>query len=242
MLSVNLFAAAPGDDDKKNSIEIQGKGLANSTWLFNKHISDAGNEQDYAAGWGFNYGAAFNMYFGNVGFGVEALLGNHKGAYAGAIDIKDASGTVTSTYNYTSNVNLKTTQIPVLFKLKNETGGYLEVGAQYNVISSGTFSYLDEATVITDTSYSVSKNYVKNFFSGVLGFGFKIPIAKSRVGVVGGIRLQYGFTDLKGVDAMGRELNNPFFYKTGAKTAYASGGFTLGVVYSIGGPKPGKDK
>ncbi len=240
MLSVNLFAAAPGDDDKKNSIEIQGKGLANSTWLFNKHISDAGNDQDYAAGWGFNYGVAFNMYFGNIGFGVEALLGNHKAGYAGAIDTKDASGNVISTYNYTSNVNLKTTQIPVMFKWKNETGGYMEIGAQYNMISSATFNYSNDATVKTDTSFDVAKSYPKNFLSGVLGFGFKIPIAKSRIGILGGIRLQYGFSDLKGVDALGRELNNPFIYKTAEKTAYAAGGFTLGVVYTIGGPKPGK--
>src|SRR3990167_1321474 len=94
------------DDEKKNTLEIHAKGSANSTFLFNSNISDAGGDQDYAAGWSFNYGAgvsmyfgkvaggdqdyaagwSFNygagvsMYFGKVGFAVEGLMGNHRAA------------------------------------------------------------------------------------------------------------------------------------------------------------------
>src|ERR1700756_5356566 len=89
----NSFAAMPGDGDKSNTIEIHAKGSANSTWLFNNNISNAGNEQDYAAGWGYSYGVGFNMYFGNVGFGVEGLMASHTGSYAGTINTVNAMGT-----------------------------------------------------------------------------------------------------------------------------------------------------
>ncbi len=75
--------AAPAADTKKgNTFELQAKGTVNSTWLFNKNISDIGDAQNYSAGWGYNYGLAFNAYFGNVGFGIEAYLDDHRGAYS----------------------------------------------------------------------------------------------------------------------------------------------------------------
>jgi hypothetical protein len=238
VFTFNSFAVSPGDD-KEHTIEIHVKGGANSTWLFNKNVSNAGNEQDYAAGWGFNYGVGLNMYFGNVGFGVEGLLANHRAAYAGALEIKDAGGVVTGTNNYSSNVNLKVTQIPVMFKWKSEIGGYLEIGPQYNIISSAMYHYSDDAGTTTDTA--VTSAFSKSFFSAVLGFGFKIPIAKSRVSVLGGLRLQYSLSDLKGVDGLGRELINPFAYPKGPeKTAGASGGLMLGIVYTLGEKKEKK--
>ena len=233
------YTAKAGDGD--HTIEIQAKGGANSTWLFNNNISNAGNEQNYAAGWGFNYGVAFNMYFGNVGFGVEGLLSNHKGAYSGAIDIKDTLGTLLKTINYTSNVNLKVTQIPVMFKWKSEIGGYLEIGPQFNMVTSAMYHYTDDNTVKKDTSFSVANSYSKSFISAVIGFGFKIPIKKSRVSILGGIRLNYGLQDIKGIDALGRELIDPFVYPKGPeKTSAASGGLMLGVVYTLGEKKDKK--
>lgn len=238
LLATASFAYTPGDGDRKNTIEIQGKGLANSTFLFNKNISDAGDGQNYAAGWGFNYGAGFTMYFGNIGFGVEGLLGNHRGAYAGTQIIKDAAGNVLSTNDYSSNVNLKITQIPVFFKLKSEIGGYLEVGPQYNIISSATYHFTTDGSTM-DTV--MTNNFAKSYFSAVLGFGFKIPVAKSHFGIMAGLRLQYAFTDIKGVDATGTPFSDFFKYKDGPQTtSAATAGLTLGVVYTIGEKK--KDK
>jgi hypothetical protein len=237
MLAVNSFAVTPGDGDRTKTIEIHAKGGANSTWLFNKNISDAGNEQDYAAGWGFNYGLGFNMYFGNIGFGVEGLLSNHRAGYAGAINSINSSG-ATVTNNYSSNVNLKVTQIPVMFKWKSEIGGYFEIGPQYNIVSSAMYHYSDDAGMTMDTA--VSSSYSKSFFSAVLGFGFKIPIAKSRISILGGLRLNYSLSELKGVDALGREFINPFVYKKPESTAAASGGLMLGIVYTLGEKKDKK--
>jgi hypothetical protein len=71
----------------------------------------------------------------------------------------------------------------------------------------------------------------------VLGAGFKIPIAKSRVSVLAGLRLQYSWTDIKGVDALGVRFIDPFKYKTPETTNAATAGFMLGVCYTIGEKK-----
>ena len=66
-------------------LEAQGKSIISSTWLINNNISDKGDEQDYAPGWGTTYGVGINGYFNSVGLGVEILGGTHKGAYKGTI-------------------------------------------------------------------------------------------------------------------------------------------------------------
>lgn len=68
-----------------SQISVEGgvKGGYNATWLFNKNISDQGAEQDYAAGWGSNYGLVAAVYYGPIGLGVEFLRGTHTGGYAG---------------------------------------------------------------------------------------------------------------------------------------------------------------
>lgn len=232
----SISSVSFADDEKKNTLEIHAKGSANSTFLFNNNISDAAGDQDYAAGWSFNYGAGVSMYFGNVGFGVEGLMGNHRAAYAGTFNT--TAGGVTTATNYSSNVNLKITQIPVFFKLKSETGGYLEIGPQYNMISEANYHYTSDGNQFDSI---VTGSYAKTYFSAVIGFGFKIPVAKSNFSILGGARLQYAFSDILGVDALGREFENPFVYKDGPKkTTGATGGLLLGVVYTIGEKK--KDK
>lgn len=236
-LAIGNKGFASDDDDKKNTLEIHAKGAANSSFLFNNNISDAGNDQDYAAGWGFHYGLGVSMYFGNVGFGVEGLMGNHRGAYAGSIESKDAAGNTVTT-DYSSNVNLKITQIPVFFKLKSDIGGYLEVGPALNLVSEGAYHYTSNGVQIDSV---MTGSFAKTYYSAILGFGFKIPIAKSRFSVLGGARLQYAFSDIQGVDARGREFVNPFVYEAGpGKTTGATAGLMLGVVCTLGEKK--KDK
>lgn len=228
-----ITSASFAGDDKKNTLEIHAKGSANSTFLFNSNISDAGGDQDYAAGWSFNYGAGVSMYFGNIGFGVEGLMGNHRAAYAGSFV---TGGTP---INYSSNVNLKIMQIPVFFKLKSDIGGYLEIGPQYNLISEANYHYTSDGVQFDSV---MTGNFAKSYFSAVLGFGFKIPVAKSNFAILGGARLQYAFTDIKGVDAQGVPFENFFKYKNGPQTTTgATAGLMLGVVYTLGNKEKKKD-
>ena len=205
------------------SIDGGVKGSYNSTWLFNKNISDQGTSQDYAMGWGYNVGGGATVYYGPIGFGVEFLTGTHTGGYAG-----DFFG------KYTSNVKLNVTQIPLLLKLKSESGAYLEVGAQVNNVRKATYSFDYTDSDVFDKTSDQTTNYAKTYTSALLGFGANIRVVKAiPLALNLGLRLQYGFTDSKGVDALNNRLNNSLIYPTYQKTNAVSGGLVFGLTYTF---------
>lgn len=210
-------------------ISIDGgvKGSYNSTWLFNKNISDQGAEQDYAKAWGSNYGLGASVYFGTVGIGFDFLRGTHTGGYAGDYPV---AGT------YQSDVKLNMTQIPILLKFKSKvTGPYVELGAQFNTISKATYNRTyDNSNLLNVTDGDVSDNYNKSFTSAVLGFGINMRWSESLpLNIQAGLRLNYGFSDAKGVDAQGVSLSEKLVYPTYEKTNAVSGGIMIGVNYTF---------
>ena len=187
--------------------------------MLNNNISDKGDEQDYAPGWGTTYGVGINGYFNSVGLGVEILGGTHKGAYKGSVGALD----------YTSEVQLKQFQIPILLKLRGESGGYFEIGPQFNIISSATYTH----DVLINYNKDVKSTY-QNYTSVVMGFGANVQLSKSiPLGLMMGMRLNYGFADAKGVDAMGFNLSNSIFYPTYQKTMAVSAGLQIGLSYKF---------
>jgi len=219
------------------SIDVQAKGSANSTWLLNKNISDLGASQDYALGWGSTYGVAGNVYAGIIGVGIEFNYATHNGAYEGVITDPILNSTV-DTYN--SSINLKTLQIPLLLKFKSESGSYIEFGPQLTNISSATYTRSGTTPLGTyeDDPKDVSEQYSGSYLSGVLGFGAKIPLGESvPIGILVGVRLQYSFGDLMGVDArnyaLGSEEDPSFWYPTHEPTQAVSGGIVIGATYTI---------
>lgn len=233
--TISLFSIAVSAQ-RKNSFEIHAKGMVNSSWLFNNDISDLGPEEDYRNSFSFNYGLAFNAYFGNAGVGVEALYGNATGNYLGTYDIKDvATGSVVSTTNYKSAIDITTLQVPLMFKLKGEKAVYLEIGPQFNSVFSA--KYTSETNGNSAVTTNVSNAYSNYYFSAVLGFGANIKLGESPIGIVFGMRLQYGFTDLKGVSGRGIELSNKTVFPNSAITSHAAAGLKLGVSYNFGEKK-----
>ena len=215
------------------AVDVQGKGLANSTWLVNKNISDQGASQDYAPAWGSSYGVAGNIYFGMTGVGIEFLYTTHNAAYTGIYSLNDIP-----TGNYTSNIKLQTIQIPLLLKFQSDKGAYIEIGPQLTNISSAQFDRSGELIGIGfDESKDVSDEYASSYISGVLGFGSKIAFGDLPLGLLLGIRLQYSFEDLMGVDGEGLSLGsneNPgFWYPTHEPTQAISGGLVVGLTYTI---------
>jgi len=208
------------------AFEVNGKGSYNSTWIFNKNISDQGKEQDYDMAWSSNYGAGFTLYLGRIGVGVEGLFGNHKARYAGTIGN-------TIELNYSSVVDLKTTHIPLLLKIKGKNAGFLEAGIQMNSISKASY------TISGDISYPTNPNdvmgrYSKTYMSAILGFGANIkPVKSFPLGILIGARLQYGFDDVKGVDALGFDLNNSVIYPDKYASNVVSGGMFVGLTYTL---------
>ncbi len=203
------------------TFEVHGKGGMASTWLFNKNISDQGAEQDYAMAWGSNYGVGINLYYKNIGIGIEGLASKHTGGYTGTI----------GGLSYTSHSTLKGYQIPVLLKLKSEGGVYLELGVQANGVSNATYHYQSD---LLENTKNVSSEYSKNYMSAVLGFGANVKLSKKiPLGLLFGVRLNYGFGDAKGVDALGFNLDNSILYSTYEKTNAASGAVMLGLTYGF---------
>jgi hypothetical protein len=230
---LTVFTFAQDAPKKENTFEIQAKGLGNSTWLFNKNISDLGDEQNYANSIGISYGLGFNAYFGKVGVGIEGLVGNHIGSFAGKLEYKDSTGAVLKTTDYKSSITLQTYQIPLMFKLKSDIL-YFEIGPQYNIISSATYKYSGEGFSM-DTV--VTSDYASSFISAIVGFGAKIKFGESPLSMNLGLRLQYGLTDLKGVDALGNDLGDALVYKDKSATNAATGGVVLSLNYQIGKKK-----
>src|ERR1051325_1331221 len=212
-------------------LELFGMGSYNSTWLFNQNISDKGDIQDYAAGWGYNYGAGLAFYFSpKLGIEIDGLMNQHVGAYTATMD---------SNRPYTSNVKLNAIEIPVLFKLRSGTGAFFEVGPQIGLVSNARYTFHQSytsggSTVLNDTSFDAMSKYGSMNLSAVLGFGIKIKFGK-HLGLKTGIRLSYGLLDLKGVDALGQDLGNSTLYTSYKPTNSASGGLFLGLVWSLGG-------
>ena len=213
------------------SIDVQAKGAANSTWLLNKNISDKGATQDYAAAWSSSYGVAGNIYFGMTGIGVEFLYSTHNAAYTGEGSLLYG--------DYTSNVTMQTIQIPLLLKFQSEKGAYIELGPQLTNITSAEYDISGQNFGIDYTwdTRDVSEQYSSSYLSGVLGFGSKIAFGDLPLGMLLGIRLQYSFGDLMGVDgegfSLGSEEEPSILYSNHEPTQAVSGGLIIGLTYTI---------
>lgn len=238
-LAIALFSVGvltTSAQHKQQAFEIQGKGIFKSTWVMNKNISDLGDEQNYAAAWGHSYGIGLNYYFNGIGpgIGLDFQMGKHKGGYAGTYN--DSSST-----KYTSNIQYNTMNIALMFKLKSDYGGYLEVGPQITLLSNPVFSYKDPSTSvkINDANSDmymakkISSYYSPNYISLILGFGTGIDIADN-LSIAIGLRFEGSFTDVKGLDAQANDLNDSSRYPEKNSTYAIAGGLTLGLTYIIG--------
>ena len=136
------------------SIYLTGKGLLNGSMILNNSITNNEN-QDYAfamSGAG-GIGGLF-LYDDKIGASIEFLVGNHNGKYNGT--------NVLDNQKYSSSINLKTLQIPLLFRLDNEEG-YLEIGPQLNLITNAIYSSNYPLSISSD----VSEDYKRISFSGL---------------------------------------------------------------------------
>jgi hypothetical protein len=201
------------------NLEIGLMGGGKSTWLFNKNISDDGDEQDYAAGWGYSFGfTAANYFNGTVGMELDFLYTSHAGNYTGVID---------SGKSYDSNVRLTMYDFPLLFKARGESGGFFEIGPEFTIVSKAIYNSTGRIFV---QDSSMTDYYSSNNISVVMGFGIDVDV-NPRWAIRTGLRFEWGLKDLKGIDGMGNALNNPFLYKEQNPTNLAAGALYLGVTY-----------
>lgn len=191
-----------------------------ATGMFNKSISDLGASQDYDMALSSNYGLAANVNFGKIGAGIEFLMGNFKAGYQGDQALLGGA--------YTSNVDLKTTQIPIYLRLGESKGSFGEFGVVMNSVKSANYTN-NNALIDPPTAVDVTGQY-QNFMGYMVGVGGRFGILDLPVMVSLSARFMYSTADAKGVDALGADLD---LYNPYNKTNAASVGLHIGVVYSI---------
>ena len=217
-ISLSIFACFSSLKAQTITFDVSAKYAYSATGLLNKSISDLGASQDYDVAFSSNYGLAGTFNFGKIGLGVEYLMGNFKAGYQGDQVLIGGA--------YTSNVDLKTTQIPVYLRLGGSKGSFGEFGVVMNNVKSATYS---NSNYLIDPSTDVSNPY-QNFMGYMVGVGGRFGLLDLPVMVSVSARFMYSTADAKGVDALGTDLD---LYNPYSKTNAASVGLHVGVVYSI---------
>jgi hypothetical protein len=174
----------------QDAMRIGAKGAFNSTWLFNKNVSDVGPSRDYASSFGGSFGAQF-IYNWSESYGVNVEL-----LYAGQNQKYDLNfGTEKDPLNFVVEDNIKYLDIPVLFRMSSPKGPYFEIGPQASLLMGAKESFTGETTSAADYSDRDFKDDFKGFgLSGVLGFGVDIKLSDNLF-LNTGLRFGYMFTD-----------------------------------------------
>jgi hypothetical protein len=219
-ISLSIFACFSSLKAQTITFDVSAKYAYSATGLLNKSISDLGASQDYDLAFSSNYGLAGTFNFGKIGLGVEYLMGNFKAGYQGDQVLIGGA--------YTSNVDLKTTQIPVYLRLGGSKGSFGEFGVVMNSVKSATYTN-SNYLIDPPTSIDVSNQY-QNFMGYMVGVGGRFGLLDLPVMVSVSARFMYSTADAKGVDALGSDLD---LYNPYNKTNAASVGLHVGVVYSI---------
>lgn len=185
-------------------------GAFNSTWLFNKDVSDAGEALDYKSTFGPSVGAeALYSFKENIGVSFGIIYS--------AINQKYTNRETDSTGNETSfETQMKTShlEIPVLFRYTAENGPYFEIGPQIGIITASEFEMPGATFDLKDETASTN-------ISAAIGFGYDVDL-KDNLDLTLGLRFAYGFSDIS--DGNGNEPTNT-----------TTGGFHLGLSYIFGG-------
>lgn len=192
------------------SFRVGVAGGYNSTWLFNKNNSDAGDELDYKSSFGGQIGIeALYNFKENVGvsLGIISNSINQKYTHRNP-DFEDQS-------------KLKYISIPILFRYTGEKGPYFEIGPEFSF--GGKFKYENEGEEVSlpgdDGDYINTSNTAI-----VLGFGVDIK-ASEKITIPVGLRFAWGLSDVTKPLDNGQDGYEP--------TNTAVGGLHIGVSYTI---------
>jgi hypothetical protein len=219
-ISLSILTCVGAAKAQTLTFDVAAKYAYSATGMFNKNISDLGASQDYDVAFSSNYGLAGTVNFGKIGLGVEYLMGNFKAGYQGDQVVIGGA--------YTSNVDLKTTQIPIYLRLGGSKGSFGEFGVVMHNVKSATYT---NSNFLIDPPASLDvTNQYQNFMGYMVGVGGRFGILDLPVLVSVSARFMYSTADAKGVDALGSDLD---LYNPYSKSNAASVGLHVGVIYSI---------
>lgn len=195
----------------------------NSTWLFNKTVSDAGDELDYKSSFGGQFGiAALYNFKENIGISLDVLYNS--------VNQKYTLRAGNTTYETETSLNL--ISMPLLFRYTGEKGPYFEIGPEFSILSGGTISR-DAVPSLGLAAYEADiegEELAGLNIAAVLGFGVDIK-ASEQLTITAGLRFAWGFTDVNSDDYKKEVEAGGGKYES---TNTAVGGLHLGIAYKLG--------
>jgi len=244
-------------------VEMGFRGAAASSWLFNSNVSAAGNGQNYAAAFSYNYGVDFAFDISSrCAIEADVLLGTLSQGYSGKFQDNElyfsepiASPPYYQATNesYTAKSQLNIVGIPVLFRFGSGNGAYFEIGPEYDIVNDANYTanFTGQGPLSPPSvSYNTKQSYAPSNIQGVIGFGDDFQIGTSGVNIITNLRFSYGLTDVKGTDGLGQDMNTsynggqnvlytsyggqPSYYASYKPTHTATASFSIGVYYFFG--------
>jgi hypothetical protein len=215
--------------------ELGARGGADSFWLFNSGVSNAGNSESKTLS--FSYNAGFHVAWDitdNIGLETNALYASLNQTYSGSFSktglLPDGSAYV-SGQSYTSKINMTGWQFPILGCFETNSGSFVELGVEYDMIQgsnyTGSFSNPSATRSFSTTSYFSNSNVL-----GVFGVGGKFGI-NDYIFILTDFRVTYGFKDIQGVDGLGQAYNSTPYYSQVNPTNTLTGSINVGVFYLL---------
>ena len=208
------------------TLEIGGRGGIDSFWLLNSDKAKPGYSENYTLSMSYNGGLhlAYDIT-DNIGIETNLMYASLSQSYSGNFS---QTGVLTDGNLYlkgetfTSKTTLTATQIPLLACLETNSGSFVELGAEYDMIQSANYTG-SFSNPSANSNYSVTNYFSRSNISGVFGVGGKYSI-NDYVFILTDFRLIYGFTDVKGVDGSGQAYN---------PTNTITGSFNIGIFYLL---------
>ena len=198
------------------------KGIYNSTWLLNTHVSEAAStDQSYVPSFGYSYGISGALFLSKK-FGVEmnVLYATHSQQYEGD--------------HYTSETSLEKIDVPIMLKFQSKTKVYLELGIQYALVSKANYYY--NLPPLIEIDENISEKVAKSSIDAVGGVGIELDMFLG-LAFNAGLRFTGSISDLDrdGNIDISDPLNiNTFYNANSEPTNSLSAGFLVGLTYSIG--------
>lgn len=226
-------------------IELGINGGYGTTWFLNNNAFDQGPNLNPNFSFGYSYGLSGSVYLTQtIGIGIEANMLGVNQKYDGTIH----------EVNYDSKDHVNYFQLPVMLKVKTESGFYFEAGPEFNFLTSAKGELTTDAT--DDPKPFADRDIQTGFNSTdigiVFGFGGRFNLNENLL-LTAGLRFYGGISDAT------QELGKTEFYQESTaehlgttvtyahldqsgdyyyeKTTLATGGIQVGLIYQIGNKK-----
>jgi len=217
------------------SIELGLRGGVDSFWLLNSNTSAASTKENKTISISYNGGLhlAFDIT-DNIGIETNVMYAALSQTYSGTFNnsgILPNGDIYLKGESYTSKTALTETQIPLLLCLETNSGSFVELGAEYDMINGATYTG-NFSNPSENQGYSTANYFAKSNIAGVFGFGGKYSITDYFF-LLTDFRVTYGFTDIRGVDGVGQDYNSSPYYSTPKPTTAFNASFNIGAFFLI---------